>query len=105
MLLIVTIIDIMIVSILYLCNSKPKVMTTIKINERTKTGKAFMAMFEAFFKGVDGIEIIETDSGKIKKEDNLYSSEFVAKIKKAEENIKKGKTTRLNPEDIWGSIL
>lgn len=80
-------------------------MTTIKINERTKTGKAFMAMFEAFFKGVDGIEIIETDSEKIKKEDNLYSSEFVAKIKKAEENIKKGKTTRLNPEDIWGSIL
>ena len=93
------------VAILYLCNSKPKVMTTIKINERTKTGKAFMAMFEAFFKGVDGIEIIETDSEKIKKEDNLYSSEFVAKIKKAEENIKKGKTTRLNPEDIWGSIL
>jgi DNA-directed RNA polymerase beta' subunit len=80
-------------------------MTTIKINERTKTGKAFMAMFEAFFKGVDGIEIIETDSKKLKKEDSIYSPEFVAKIKKAEENIKKGKTTRLNPEDIWGSIL
>lgn len=80
-------------------------MTTIKINERTKTGKAFMAMFEAFFKGVDGIEIIETDSKKLKKEDSIYSPEFVAKIKKAEENIKNGKTTRLNPEDIWGSIL
>lgn len=81
-------------------------MTTIKINERTKTGKAFMAMFEAFFKGVDGIEIIETSSSKkIKKEESIYSPEFVAKIKKAEENIKKGKTTRLNPEDIWGSIL
>jgi hypothetical protein len=80
-------------------------MTTIKINERTKTGKAFMAMFEVFFKGVDGIEIIETDSKKLKKEDSIYSPEFIAKIKKAEENIKKGKTTRLNPEDIWGSIL
>lgn len=42
-------------------------MTTIKINERTKTGKAFMAMFDAFFKGVDGIEIIETDSKKARK--------------------------------------
>lgn len=80
-------------------------MTTIKINERTKTGKAFMAMFEAFFKGVDGIEIIETDSKKNNEEESFYSPEFVAKIKKAEANIKKGKTTRLNPEDIWGSIL
>jgi hypothetical protein len=79
-------------------------MTTIKINERTKTGKAFMAMFETFFKGVDGIEIIETDSKKIKKEENFYSPEFVAKIRKAEENIKNGETTTLNPDDIWGSL-
>lgn len=81
-------------------------MTTIKINERTKTGKAFMAMFEAFFKGVEGIEIVETDSSKkTKNEESFYSAEFIEKIKQAEENIKKGKTTRLNPEDIWGSIL
>lgn len=79
-------------------------MTTIKINERTKTGKAFMAMFEAFFKGVDGIEIIETDAKKIMEEENLYSSEFVEKLKKAEENIKNGETTTLNPDDIWGSL-
>jgi DNA-directed RNA polymerase beta' subunit len=80
-------------------------MTTIKINERTKTGKAFMAMFEAFFKGVDGIEVVEEKSKTTKEEENFYSPEFVAKIKKAEENIKEGKTTRLNPKDIWGSIL
>lgn len=79
-------------------------MTTIKINERTKTGKAFMAMFEAFFKGVDGIEIVEDDSKKRKKEENFYSPEFVAKIKKAEEDIKNGKTTTLDPNDIWGSL-
>ena len=87
---------------------------TIKINERTKAGKAFLAMSESFFKGVKGIEIIETDSSKIKKEDtsdsksakeSLYSPDFVAKIKKAEANIKKGHTKRLNPDDIWGSIL
>ncbi|MDD5149771.1 MAG: hypothetical protein PHC28_04735 [Flavobacterium sp.] len=79
-------------------------MTTIKINERTKTGKAFMAMVETFFKNVEGIEIVETDSKKIKKEENFYSPEFVAKIRKAEENIKKGETITLNPDDIWGSL-
>jgi hypothetical protein len=79
-------------------------MTTIKINERTKTGKAFMAMFKTFFNGVDGIEIIETDSKKTKKEENFYSPEFVAKIRKAQENIKNGETTTLNPDDIWGSL-
>lgn len=78
---------------------------TIKINERTKAGKAFMAMSESFFKGVKGIEIIETDSKSVSNEESGYDPKFVAKIKKAEANIKKGKTTRLNPEDIWGSIL
>ena len=80
-------------------------MTTIKINEQTKTGKAFMEMFEAFFKGVEGIEIVESAYGEVNEEPSIYSSEFIEKVKKAEENIKNGKTTRLNPDDIWGSIL
>ena len=79
-------------------------MTTIKINERTKTGKAFMTMLETFFKGVEGIEIIETDSEDIKKEESLYSPEFIEKVRKAEENIKNGETTTLDPNDIWGSL-
>lgn len=79
-------------------------MTTIKINERTKTGKAFMAMFEAFFKGVEGIEIIETDSKKIKTE-SPYNPEFVAEILERSKNLDKKKLTRLNPDDVWGSIL
>ena len=77
---------------------------TIKINEHSKAGKAFLAMSESFLKGVKGIEIIENDTESLKKE-SPYNPEFVAKIKKAEANIKKGKTTRLNTEDIWGSIL
>jgi hypothetical protein len=72
---------------------------TIKVNERTKAGKAFMAMSENFFKGVKGIEIVEAE------DKNTYGKAFIEKIKKAEENIKKGNTTRLNPNDIWGSIL
>ncbi len=80
-------------------------MTTIKINERTKTGKAFMEMFEAFFKGVEGIEIVETDHyGQVNEEQSIYSPEFIEKVRKAEENIKNGETTRLNPEDILGSL-
>lgn len=88
----------------YICSSKLKVMTTIKIDERTKTGKAFMAMFEAFFKGVEGIEIVEPAYGEVKEEPVTYNSEFVEKVKRAEENIKKGETTTLNPDDIWGSL-
>jgi DNA-directed RNA polymerase beta' subunit len=78
---------------------------TIKINERTKAGKAFMAMSESFFKGVEGIEIVELDTTKLTKKEEKYNPEFVAKVKKAEEEIKKGNTSRLNPNDVWGSIL
>lgn len=80
-------------------------MTTIKINERTKSGKAFMAMFDAFFKGVEGIEIVETASGKNKKEKSPYNPEFVAEILERSKNLDKKKLTRLNPDDVWGSIL
>lgn len=76
-------------------------MTTIKINERTKTGKAFMAMFETFFKGVDGIEIVETDSKKITDEEGVYDPEFVAMIKKAQKSKNR---TVVDPNDIWGSL-
>jgi hypothetical protein len=74
-------------------------MTTIKINERTKTGKAFMAMFDAFFKGVDGIEIIETDSKKEK--ESPYNPEFVDMVLKS---AKSKNSTEINPKDVWGSL-
>ncbi|MBS7255554.1 DUF2683 family protein [Flavobacterium branchiicola] len=80
-------------------------MTTIKIDERTKTGKAFMAMFEAFFKGVEGVEVVESTSKKLKAEESPYNPEFVAEILKRSENLDKKKLTRLNPDDVWGSIL
>ncbi|MFB9077245.1 DUF2683 family protein [Flavobacterium procerum] len=74
-------------------------MTTIKIDERTKSGKAFMAMFEAFFKGVDGIEIIETDSKKEK--ESPYNPEFVDMVLKS---AKSKNSTEVNPKDVWGSL-
>ena len=37
---------------------------TFKIDERTKAGKAFMTMMDAFFKDAEGIEIIEPSDAK-----------------------------------------
>ena len=51
---------------LYICSNKFVVMTTftIKINERTKAGKAFRAMAETFLKDAKGIEIVENSEQK-----------------------------------------
>ncbi|WP_396157808.1 hypothetical protein [Flavobacterium sp.] len=79
---------------------------TIKINERTKAGKAFRAMTETFFKDVKGIEILENST---QTEDEIYNPEFVKMILERGEGIndpeKRKNWTTVNPNDIWGSIL
>lgn len=65
---------------------------TLKINERTKVGKAFMTLIETFSKEEKGIEIISDESP--------YNPEFVAKVRRAE----KQKSIKVNPKDIWGSL-
>lgn len=93
---------------LYICCSKILFMTTItlKIDERSNKGKAFLEFAKTFFTNEKEVELVESDS-KITKaaSESIYSKAFIAKIKRAETNIKNGKTTRLNPNDIWGSIL
>jgi hypothetical protein len=74
---------------------------TLKINERTKAGKAFMAMSETFFQNVEGIEIIETDSKKLKIEKSQYNPEFVDMVLKS---AKGKKSKEINPNDVWGSL-
>ncbi len=74
---------------------------TLKIDKRTKAGKAFMAMSESFFQNVEGIEIVENDSRKITKDEDLYNPEFVKMIKKAQKSKKR---TVVDPNDIWGSL-
>lgn len=76
-------------------------MTTIKINERTKTGKAFMAMFETFFKGVEGIEVVEEKSKKLKKDEDYYNPDFVNMVL---ESDKRGEYKEIDPKDVWGSL-
>ena len=78
---------------------------TIKINESSKKGKAFLAFAKTFFNEGNDVEIIESDSKiNTKTSKSIYSKAFVAKIKKAEDNIKKGNTITLNPDDVWGSL-
>lgn len=78
---------------------------TIKINEKSKKGKAFLAFAKTFFSDENDVEIIKNDSEKGEKtEKTLYSKEFISKIKKAEENIKIGHTLTLNPNDLWESL-
>ncbi|WCM41246.1 hypothetical protein MG290_09780 [Flavobacterium sp. CBA20B-1] len=66
---------------------------TIKINEPTKVGKAFKNLIEFFSKEHKGIEIVSDTKSE-------YNPAFVEKIKEAENDIKNGKTTRLDAENI-----
>ncbi|MCX2679149.1 hypothetical protein OOZ15_04275 [Galbibacter sp. EGI 63066] len=68
---------------------------TIKINERTKAGKAFKAILEYFINERKGVEVV----GK-----SPYDPKFVAKIRQSEKEIADGKTTVIDTDDIWGSL-
>lgn len=64
---------------------------TLKINERTKAGKALLSMLEFFTKESKGVEVIETP----------YDPKFVAMVKGSAAS-KKNKA--VNPDDVWGSL-
>jgi hypothetical protein len=79
---------------------------TLKIDKRTKAGKAFMAMSEPFLQNVEGIEIVENNSGKITNDEDLYNPEFVKMILERDADIRSGKIkcVTVDPNDIWGSL-
>lgn len=64
---------------------------TLKINERTKAGKALLSLLEFFTKEGKGVEVIEMP----------YDPEFVVMVKESAASEKK-KT--INPDDLWGSL-
>jgi hypothetical protein len=68
---------------------------TLKINENTKKGKAFLEMARVFFENSKEIVLIEEE------EQSPYNSEFVKKIKKASKE-----TGRVmdSAESLWESI-
>jgi hypothetical protein len=68
---------------------------TLKINERTKAGKAFMALVDLFSSENKGIEIIE------KSEDSPYNPEFVEKVLNSHKNDKR---VTIESGKLWDSI-
>lgn len=74
-------------------------MKTITVNERTKAGKIVLELAKLLSFTDKGIRIDQNDADK-----SLYSDAFIEKIKRAEQNIKKGETKTLNPNDVWGSL-
>lgn len=79
---------------------------TIKINERSKKGKAFLEFAKTFFDEGKDVEIIESDSEKSKKEESLYNPEFVKMVLERDADIKSGKSKciTVDPDDVWGSL-
>lgn len=65
---------------------------TLKINENTKKGKAFLEMARVFFENSKEIEIIEEET---------YNSEFVKMIQKAHKSKNR---TRVTSKNLWESI-
>lgn len=70
---------------------------TIKINERSKKGKAFLEFAKTFFNDGIDVEIIESDS----ENKSTYNPEFVKMVLDA---AKSKKRTVIDPNDIWGSL-
>lgn len=65
---------------------------TIKINERTKVGKALMTLIETFSKEKKGVEIISDDA---------YNPEFVKKVLNSHKNDKR---ISIQTDKLWESI-
>lgn len=89
---------------MYICISKAIVMTTltIKINESSKKGKAFLEFAKTFFNDEKDVEIIKSEIKKTKAAtENIYNPEFVAMVKKAQKSKNR---TVVDPNDVWGSL-
>jgi hypothetical protein len=65
---------------------------TLKINENTKKGKAFLEMTRVFFENSKEIEIIE---------EITYNAEFVKMIEKAHKSPNR---TRVTAKNLWENI-
>jgi hypothetical protein len=80
---------------------------TLKINERSKAGKAFLEMTNVLVRDSKGIEIIASVPSKnVEKKSDIYNPEFVKMILERDADIKSGKSKciTVDPNDIWGSL-
>ena len=77
---------------------------TLKIDEKTTSGKAVMTAIQKAEK-VSAVIVVKGVLGKptIVAKRN-YSPQFVSLIKKGEQEIKSGKTKKIDPNKPWESL-
>lgn len=68
---------------------------TIKINEKSKKGKAFLEFAQTFFADSKDVEITKND------DDIIYDPEFVKMVL---ESASSKNRTRVNSKNLWESI-
>jgi hypothetical protein len=72
---------------------------TLHIDEKSKKGKALLAFLKALkIDQNDDISLIEEPKSP-------YNKDFVKKIEISREEIKEGKTIKIETESIWESII
>lgn len=77
-------------------------MITIKINERTKAGKALLEIAEIFSKDKKGVEIIKTSTKKSKRKENIPNE---TTLRSMEETSKgKGLTECSSVNDLFEKL-
>ncbi|NJM80575.1 MAG: hypothetical protein HC854_14910 [Flavobacterium sp.] len=69
---------------------------TIKINEKSKKGKAFLEFAQTFFADSKEVKITQNVDNE-----ETYNSEFVEMVLKS---AKSKKRIEINPNDVWGSL-
>ena len=74
---------------------------TIKINEKSKKGKAFLEFARTFFANEKEVDDIESKDEMAEVEDGAYNSEFVEKVLKAAQSKNR---TKVSAENLWEII-
>ena len=77
--------------------------TIIKIDTRSNEAKRLIT----FLKTLSYVQIVEEQTiveQIVEETKPHYNSEFVKKIKESQKQIKKGKFTEVDPDDVWGSL-
>lgn len=69
---------------------------TVKIDDRSKLGKAILDLLVSTSKESDAVKFVD--------EKSTYNSEFVALVKKSQKQIKEGKYKVVDTENLWESI-
>ena len=78
-------------------------MVTIKIDERTRAGKAILEIVKIFSKDKEGVEIISTISKKTKEGENIPNEITLRSMEKTSKGI--GLTKTESHEDLMNKLF